>query len=323
MTHRTVVVLDHPFANLNPEQRILAPIGADVVDAQAQSEEDALQVCRQADAVLVRRFPVTRRVIKAMERCVIICNYGAGYDNIDVPAARERGIEVANTSGYADEEVADHTLALLLALSRRLVPQVRDLAATATEGARVKWSHTPYVPVRRLRGQTLGIVGFGRIGQTVARKALGIGLHVIAADPAVPADAGDELGVALLPLPELLQRADFVSLHTPLLPQTHHLLGESELRLMKPTAYLLNCARGGIVDQGALLSALQSGRLAGAGLDVLEEEPPSAETLQTLLDLPNVVVTPHVAWYSKEAIADRQRMAAETVRRALQGVPTQ
>jgi D-3-phosphoglycerate dehydrogenase len=310
-----VVVLDHPFDNLDPERAILAAIGAEVVDAQARTEDDAIAACREADGVLVRRLPVTRRVIQTMTRVRAICNYGAGYDNVDAEAARERGILVTNTSGYGDEEVADHTLALLLALARRLPTQQANLAADAAAGGPIRWSHHPYVPIRRLREQTLGIVGFGRIGQTLARKATGIGLLVVAADPALTQER--TAGVRLLPLETLLATADFVSLHVPLLPATRHLIGAAELARMKPTAYLLNCARGGIVDQAALLEALQRGRIAGAGLDVLESEPPDAATLRTLLALPNVLVTPHVAWYSEESSADRQRLAAETVKRAL------
>jgi D-3-phosphoglycerate dehydrogenase / 2-oxoglutarate reductase len=313
----TVAVLDHPFADLEAERRILREIGAEVIDVQARSEADAVDACRLADGVLVRRFPVGRRVIEAMERCAVICNYGAGYDNVDVAAARDRGIVVTNTSGYADEEVADHTLALLLALARRLVGQVKALTADSAGEAVVGWSHTPFVPVRRLRGQTLGIVGLGRIGQTLASKARGIGLRVVAADPMMSAEMADALGVTLLSLDELLAQSDFVSVHTPLHPETRHLIDEAALARMKPTAYLLNCARGAVVDQAALLRALQAGRLAGAGLDVLEKEPPPAAELRELLALPNVIVTPHVAWYSEESIADRQRMAAETVRQAL------
>lgn len=318
---RTVVVLDHPFASLDPERAVLTPIGAEVVDIQAATEDDALDACRDAAAVLVRRFPVTRRVIAEMRRCRVICNYGTGYDNVDVAAAQERGIAVANTSGYADDEVAEHALALLLALARRLVPQVKALSAAAQTSGAVEWSHEPYAPIRRLRGQTLGIVGFGRIGQTLARKAAALGLRLVAADPVTAPDTAAALGVTLLPLDELLAQSDFISLHTPLLPETHHLIGAAQLARMKPTAYLLNCARGGVVDQAALLAALRAGTLAGTGLDTLEREPPAPEVLGALLALPNVIVTPHVAWYSEESVADRQRRAAETVRDALLAEP--
>ena len=316
--HRvTVVVLDHPFASLETERRILAAVGARVVDAQVRSELEAIEACRDADAVLVRRFPLTRPIVEVMRRCRLICNYGAGYDNVDVQAAAERGIPVSATAGYGDDEVADHTLALLLALGRRIIPQRQALAAAASAGP-IQWSHAPYVPIRRLRDQTLGLVGFGRIGRTVARKASALGLRIIASDPVASPDDAAGLGVQLVPLPTLLAEADFVSLHAPLTPETRHLIGPAALASMKPTAYLINCARGALVDQSALLSALRSGQIAGAGLDVLESEPPPSETLASFLALPNVILTPHVAWYSEESIADRQRIAAETVRDALE-----
>lgn len=320
----TVAVLDHPFAALDVERRILGEIGARVIDAQVQTEAEATAVCRRADAVLVRRFPLQRATIQAMERCRIICNYGAGYDNVDVAAAHERGIVVAATAGYGDDEVASHTLALLLALARRIVPQRAALVADAAAGAAggsnvgsVGWSHTPFVPIRRLRQQALGLIGLGRIGRAVARKAAALDLRVLAHDPVTSSEDAASLGVRLVSQEELLAQADFVSLHAPLTPATRHLIGEAELAAMKPTAYLLNCARGGLVDQAALLRALVDGRLAGAGLDVLEHEPPAPAAIQALLALPNVIVTPHVAWYSEESITDRQRLAAETVRQAL------
>ena len=323
----TVVVVDHPFDDLDTERQILGAIGAQVVDAQVQTEADAADVCRQADAVLVRRFPLRRSTIAAMERCRIICNYGTGYDNVDDVAARERGIAVAATVGYGDDEVASHTIALLLALARRLVPQRQAMVAAAGAGGGAggpvdridptAWSHAPFVPIRRLRGQVLGLLGLGRIGQAVARKAAALDLRVIAHDPAIAPATAASLGVELAAKQALLEQADFLSLHAPLTAATRHLIGAAEIERMKPTAYVLNCARGGLIDQAALLRALEAGRLAGAGLDVLEQEPPARDILRALLALPNVIVTPHVAWYSEESIADRQRIAAETVRRAL------
>jgi D-3-phosphoglycerate dehydrogenase len=314
-----VVVLDHPFDDLDVERRILGEIGAEVVDAHVRSEDEAIDAGRHAEGVLVRRFPVTARVVDAMERCAIICNYGTGYENVDVAAAQRRGIAVANTVGYADEEVADHALAMILALARKLLPLRAALAADASAGGSIGWSHAPHVPIRRLRDQTLGIVGFGRIGRTLARKALAVGMRVIAADPFLAPGAVNELDITIVPLGALLVEADFVSLHIPLSDDTHHLIGEPELAAMKPAAYVINCARGPVVDTAALVQALEAGRLAGAGLDVTDPEPPPPDTLRLLLTLPNVIVTPHVAWYSEESLADRRRIAAETVRQALIG----
>lgn len=314
-----VVVLDHPFTDLEPEHQILGALGAAVVDAQGRSQAEHRALCRSADAILVRRTPLRRDLIASLERCLIICNYGSGYDNVDVAAATEHGILVANTVGYCDEEVADHALTLMLALARRLVPQLRDLAADAATDRDIGWSHKPYTPIRRLCDQTLGLVGLGRIGRCLARKAQGIGLRVVATDPFVSPGVAEEMDIELTPLDQVLRQADFVSLHTPLTHQTRHLIGAAQLALMKSSSYLINCARGPVVDHVALLQALRDHRLAGAGLDVLEVEPPPPALLRDLLALPNVIVTPHVAWYSEESVVDRQRIAAETVAQSLQG----
>jgi D-3-phosphoglycerate dehydrogenase len=314
-----VVVLDHPFANLDTEQRVLATIGGEVVDAGATSEAARIDACRQADAVILEKGQVTEAVIAAMERCKIIVAYGAGYDQIDLAAATERGIMVANAPGYCDEEVADHALMLLYALARRLYPQVRALASAADADQPLNWTYTPYVPIRRLRDQTLGVIGFGRIGRTLSRKAQGVGLNVIAADPVLPPGVAPGTTVAITSLDDLLSQADFVSLHLPLLPTTRHLLGRRELALLKPTAYLINCARGPIVDLEVLLAALEGGRLAGAGLDVVEFEPPPTAIARRLFACPNVIITPHSAWYSEEATEDRKVLVAQTVIAALQG----
>jgi D-3-phosphoglycerate dehydrogenase len=314
-----VVVLDHPFANLDTERRVLARIGAEVVDARATSEAERVAACQRADAVILEKGQVTSTVIAGMERCKIICAYGAGYDQIDLAAATARGILVANTPGYCDEEVADHALMLLYALARRLYPQVRTLAAAADADTPLPWTHAPYVPIRRLRGQTLGIIGFGRIGRTLGRKAQGVGLQVVAADPVLPPGTAPGTDVPVVPLDDLLRQADFVSLHLPLLPSTYHLIGARELALLKPSAYLVNCARGPIVELEPLLAALEAGRLAGAGLDVVELEPPPPAIARRLLACPNVLLTPHAAWYSEEATEDRKVLVAQTVITALQG----
>ena len=314
-----VVILDHPFADLATEARVLATVDAEVVDARASTEAERIEACREADAVILEKGQVTRSVIEAMTRCKIIVAYGAGFDQIDLEAATERGIRVANTPGYCDEEVADHAMMMLYALARRLFPQLRALSAAADADAPLPWTYSPYVPIRRLRGQTLGVIGFGRIGRTLARKAQGIGLAVIASDPVLPLGVAPGTDVPVVALDELLSRADFVSLHLPLLPSTRHLLGARELALLKSSAYLINCARGPIVALEPLLEMLESGRLAGAGLDVVELEPPPPAIARRLYACPNVLVTPHSAWYSEEATEDRKVLVSETVITALRG----
>ncbi|HET7036860.1 MAG TPA: C-terminal binding protein [Thermomicrobiaceae bacterium] len=317
---KRVVVYGQFTEDLETERGILEPIGVELIDARQLDEPQLREAFRTADAVLFRRGRVTREHIDQMGQCTIICTYAAGYDHIDVEAASAKGIMVANTPGYGNDEVADHALTLLFALTRRLVPQVLDMAAAVERGDIASaWNHFPYTPIRRIRGQTMGIIGLGRIGKTTAWKAQGLGMNVIAHDPYVPEEVAAERGVPLVPLDELLRRADYVVIHALLTPETNKLIGARELALMKPSAYLINVARGKIVDHAALVAALQAGRIAGAGLDVVETEPPPVELLRELIQFPNVLVTPHNAWYSEESITDRERIAAENVREALQG----
>ena len=317
---RRVVIVGQFMEGIEIERRILEPIGAEIIDTRDFSEAEIDAVLRGADAVLFRKLSVTRELIQTLDHCKIICTYAAGFDAIDVEAATERRIMVANTPGYGNDEVADHTLMLLFALTRRLIPQVDALRAAASDAdVRAAWTHRPYMPVRRIRGQTLGIIGLGRIGKTVAWKAQGLGLKVVATDPYVPAETAAGLGVPLVPLDELLSTADYVTLHTPLTNETLKIIQTRELSLMKPSAYLINCARGKVVDHASLVAALREGQIAGAALDVVETEPPPVAMLSELLAFPNVIVTPHNAWYSDNSVDDRQRIAAETVCDALLG----
>lgn len=317
---KRVVVLGQFTEDLETERAILEPIGAELIDAREYDAEHMQAALRTADAVLFRKGRVTRDMIDQMEQCRILCTYAAGYDHIDVAAASAKGIMVANTPGYGNEEVSDHALTLLYALVRRLVPQVKAMeAAIAAGDVASAWNHFPYIPIRRIRGATIGIIGIGRIGKTTARKARALGMQVVAYDPYVTDEDAEAAGARLVELDDLLQTADFVVIHALLTPETRKLIGARELALMKPTAYLINVARGGIVDHAALVEALEQERIAGAGLDVVEQEPPPVAMLQQLIRFPNVLVTPHNAWYSEEAIEDRERIAAENVREALQG----
>ncbi len=320
MSHR-VVIVGHYMEGIETERRILDPIDAEIIDTRDFTPEQEREAMRTADAILFRKLGVTRELINGLEHCRIICTYAAGYDAIDVEAATERKIMVANTPGYGNDEVADHTLMLLFALTRKLIPQVDALrAAVASGDVASAWTHRPYMPIRRIRGQTLGIIGLGRIGKTVASKARGLGLKVIATDPYVPQQVADGLNVPLVPLDDLLGSSDYVTLHTPLTHETFKLIKSRELSLMKPSAYLINCARGKCVDVASVVTALREQRIAGAALDVIEIEPPPAAMLDELLAFPNAIVTMHNAWYSDDSVDDRQRIAAETVRDALMGL---
>ncbi len=306
----TVVITDHVFASLSIEQDLLGAIGATVVPLQATSEDDLLEAVPDADALLVCYAPVTARVIGRMARCRIIARYGIGVDNVDLEAASAKGIVVTNVPDYCVDEVSDHALALLLAGARRVMP----LASAARAG---RWEAKDAVPIRRLRGQTLGLVGFGKIPRRLAEKVRPLGIEAIAFDPYVDAGTMNGHGARKVPLDVLLAQSDFVSVHAPLLPETRGLIGEAELRKMKPTAYLINTARGPLVQDAALVRALRERWIAGAALDVIEQEPPALD--HPLRQMDNVILTPHVAFYSEQSVQELQRKTTEEVVRVLSG----
>jgi D-3-phosphoglycerate dehydrogenase len=251
-------------------------------------------------------------MIAAMPRCLAIVRYGVGYDGVDVSAATKAGICVVNVPDYGTEEVALHALSLLLAVHRRL---------TRYDGALREglWLQGTQIapPIHRLRGLTLGIVGLGRIGRTVALYAAPLGLHVFACDPYIARAAASDAGTVLVDYATLLRQSDFVTFHTPLDRETRHLLGEAELRVMKRGAVVINTSRGPVVDNAAVARALHEGRLAGAGLDVFEEEPVPLD--HPLRSAPNTILTPHVAWYSEESMRALKRGVAEEVARVARG----
>jgi D-3-phosphoglycerate dehydrogenase / 2-oxoglutarate reductase len=300
------VITDHHYTDIGNALRALADAGILYEVGACRNEDDAIALGRDADAVLNQHVPVTARVLDAWPRCRGVVHFGKGVDNIDVDAATERGIWVANVRDANWDEVSNHVLALILAFARGLF--VYDSEARAG-----RWSYRAAMPRHRLAGQVLGIVGFGDIARVLAQKAQGLGLRVIAHSRR----AADVAEVAFVTLPELLRQSDFVSIHVPLTRETAALIGGRELSLMKRSAYLINTSRGGVIDQRALVDALQRGVIAGAGLDVTDPEPPRQD--DPLLALDNVILTPHVAWYSEES---RERVTVEAARevvRILQG----
>ncbi|MFB3818254.1 MAG: C-terminal binding protein [Candidatus Methylomirabilales bacterium] len=307
-----VAQTDSVFPSVDPERRVLEPLGVDLRVGQAKSEEEVLALAGEADAILNCYAKVTARVIAGLKRCRLIARYGIGVDNVDLDAATRAGILVTNVPDYCVDEVSDHALALLLALARRIV--AADAAVKA--GA---WDVVAHKGIQRLRGQTLGLLGFGKIARALAAKARALGLRVVATDPYVDAAAMAQQQVRAVDLDTLLAEADAVSVHVPLSPKTRGILGERELARMKPTAFVINTSRGGLVDEPALAAALQAGRLAGAGLDVVAQEPPAPD--HPLRQAPNLILTPHLAFYSREAVVELQTKAAEEVARALRGEP--
>jgi D-3-phosphoglycerate dehydrogenase / 2-oxoglutarate reductase len=286
------------------DREALAAHGIELIERSCPTEEELIEHGREADALLVIGEPLTARVIESLDRCRVIARFGAGLDNVDIDAATRAGIQVTYVPGASVEEVTDHVLAMLFSLARRLP----DLDAATRRG---DWKILDALPpFRRLNEQTVGIVGLGRIGQVLARKVRGLGIELVAFDPYLADEEITALGARPLPLEELLAASDFVSIHTPLTTETRHLLGAAELARMKPTACLINAARGGVVDQEALVEALREGRLAGAGVDVFEVEPLPLD--DPLLSLDNVILSPHAAHHSLESMNElRGRVIAD------------
>lgn len=310
MSRYKVVVTDHLFSSLEEEQEIFRRMDAELAVGQCRAEEETIALSRDADAILNTYAPITAKVIKNLERCRVIVRFGIGVDNVAVEAATERGIMVANTSDYCIAEVADQAMALLLALARGLFPSAR----IARDG---DWDFKRMPPLIRIRGQTLGLLGVGRIGSAVAARAKGFGLRILAYDPYVSEEAAREMAVERVNLDTLLRESDFLSIHVPLNTETLGLIGDEALMKMKPTAYLINVARGKIVDQAALCRALGAGRITGAALDVLETEPPRPD--DPILRFNNVILTPHAAWYSEQSRLDMRRRAVGQVVSVLKG----
>ncbi len=305
-----VAVTDSVFPNLDAARRVLWQIGAELRLADAPTPDAILRVAREADALLVTYAKVTAEMIRQMPRCQIISRFGIGVDSVDVAAATSAGIVVTRVPDYCIDEVSDHALALLLALARKVA-----FANTRVHAG--EWAMPSVVPIHRLRGAVLGLVGFGRIPQLVAPKAQALGLSVIASDPFVDRAVMARAGVESVSFEELLKRSDYISIHAPLVPETHHLFNAAAFRRMKPTAYLINTARGPLVDVDALVAALDGGHLAGVALDVVPQEPPPANW--PLLGRQNVILTPHVGFYSEESLVELQTKATEEVVRVLRG----
>jgi D-3-phosphoglycerate dehydrogenase len=303
------VITDCEFASCDPERRELAGL-AEVRKYACRSEEQVIEAAVQADAVLVQYAPITRRVIDSVEKCRVIARYGIGVDMIDVDAATKRNIPVVNVPEYCVEEVSDHTLALMLAAVRKIL-----LLHDSVAGGR--WDFSTAAPVVRIRDLTVGLVALGKIARRVAEKLRGFGCSLIAHDPYADRQAASALGVELVALQTLLERSDIISVHAPLTKETRHLIDREAFRRMKRSAWIVNTSRGGVIDESALNLALDRGLIAGAALDVLEEEPVSINN--PLVGRDNVVLTPHCAFYSVASLRDLQILTARGVAQVLRG----
>lgn len=307
---RTTSFPHAPESTLADERRILGAVGAAVVAVEPATPAELAEAVRDADALLSSGVRVTEEVIAAMPRCRGIVTATVGFDAIDLQAATARGIPVANVPDFCTREVANHTLGLLLACARKIV-----LLHNAVQAGR--WDRALFHPMASIHGETLGLISFGRIARQVALRARAFELRLLAYDPFVDAATAADHGVELVALNDLLRRSDYVSVHAPHNAETDHLLGDREFALMKPTALIFNTGRGPVIDEAALIRALQGGQIAGAGLDVFEQEPIAPDN--PLLGMENVVITPHSAGYSEGAIRTGRRLAAEELARILGG----
>ena len=296
---------------------ILDEIGAELVIARPKTDAEVVEAGRDADAIIMHgSVPFTREIISRLKRCKVVCRTGVGVDRIDLQAAAEFGVKVCNAAGCNSIEVSEQTIGLLIAVARKLV-RMNQYSHEGRWRRHTAELHAYRGQVSRITGRTLGIVGLGHVGRQVAPRAQGMKLTVQAVDPYLDPKIARGLGVKLVSLDELMRTSDFISLHAPLTPATRKMFGRAEFAAMKPTAFLINCARGGLVDTDALVDALVDGQIAGAALDVTEPEPLPGD--HRILALPNVIVTCHTAANSNESYVDCQTHAAREVARVLSG----
>lgn len=307
-THRyRVVITDCDHGSIEEEKEEFRQLGAELILAQVQGEKDLIRVCKDADGLLNQYALLTRKVLENLPECKVISRYGVGVDSVDLKAATDLGIIVANVPDYCMDEVASQTVAMILTLTRK----------TAFFDRKVKsgeWDFHLGIPIYRIKGKTLGLVGCGKIGLEVARRISSFGVKVMTFDPYL--EKAPE-GIELKDFDTVLKESDFISIHCPLNDSTRHLIGEKEFKKMEKKPLLINTSRGPIVNEKALIQALEEGRISGAGLDVLETEPPDSKN--PMLKMENVIFSPHVGFYSEESISELKRRTARNVSDVLRG----
>ena len=302
-----VVITDCDHGSIEEEKEEFGQIGADLILAQVQKEEDLIRTCKEADGLLNQYALLTRKVLENLPKCKVVARYGVGVDSVDLRAATDLGIIVANVPDYCMDEVANQTISMILTLVRK----------TAFFDQKVKsgqWDFHLGIPIHRTKGKIMGLIGCGKIGFEVAKRISAFGVRVIAFDPYL--EKAHE-GIELTDLDTVLKESDFISIHCPLNDSTRHLIGEGTFKKMEKKPLLINTSRGPIINEKALIQALEQGQLSGAGLDVLEKEPPDPQN--PLLKMENVILSPHVGFYSEESISELKRRTAESVSAVLLG----
>ncbi len=304
-----VVFTDYDFEDINIEKEVLGSLDCDIIELQSQDEKTLAQQCAQADGLIVQYAPITEKVLANMEHCKVISRYGIGVDTIDVDQASKMGIKVCNVPDYCQDEVADHSLALIMALGRKVVA----LTNAVKQGV---WDAVGTAqPVFNFKKQVLGLIGFGKIPQNLYPKVAPLFGKVLVYDPYIDEDVRERYQLEMASFYQILHNSDFISIYCPLNESTHHMFGLREFQLMKPTSFMVNTSRGAIINTAELYQALKSGHIAGAGLDVLEQEPPGMDN--ELVKLDNVMVTPHAAFYSESSIQALKYKTAQNIVKVL------
>ncbi len=302
-----VIITDCDHGSIREEKEEFDRMGAELILAQAQKEDDLIRVCKEADGLLNQYALLTRKVLESLPKCKVISRYGVGVDSVDLKAATDLGVIVANVPDYCMDEVANQTIAMILTLIRK----------TAFFDRKVKsgeWDFHQGIPIYRISGKTLGLIGCGKIGLEVAKRISAFGVRVIAFDPYIEKSHGV---AELKDIDTVLKESDFISVHCPLNDSTRHLIGDKEFKKMEKKPLLINTSRGAIIDEKALIQALREGLLSGVGLDVLEKEPPDSKN--PMLKMENVILSPHIGFYSVESISELKWRTAKNVADVLMG----
>ena len=311
MSQYLVVVTDDRFGSYKEEIGVLNELDVELKIFNCNTEQEVIEAVKDADGVLANLAPITRRVIEGMNRCKVISRYGVGYDNVDIEAATERGIWIARVPDYSFEDVSDHALALLMGAVRKIPYKDRKIR----EG---KWNIRKEQPIHRIKERTLGLIGYGAIARAFHRKVSGLGLgRVLVYDPFVEEDVITGVGAKKVSFKQILHDSDFISIHVPLTKETFHMLGKREFEQMKSNVILINTSRGSVIDEEALIEALESGKIGYACLDVFETEPLPDD--HPLKKLDNVILTDHTGYYSEESLVELKIKAARNIVEVLKG----
>lgn len=313
MSKYKIVISDYQYDSIEPQREVVRQFpDAELLDFQCKTEDDVLRLAADADIIINQYAPMTARVIQGLKQCKAIIRYGIGVDTVDIAAASEKGIYVCNVPDYGVDETSNHAISMILAMARKLPIIMADVKKGG-------WGLECGKPMHRFAGSTLGLIGLGRIASAIAEKMAPFHLNIIAYDPYISKAHADSLGVTLTDFETLCRTSDYISIHCPATSDNYHLMNETVFQLMKHTAYLINAARGSIVDEQALIHALEQGEIAGAALDVLEQEP--IDKHSPLLNMDNVIITSHFGGYSEEAIETLQQKAAQEAVNILSGNP--